>query len=318
VRLPRISAETYRRITLVAAIAVGAIIVTGAAVRLTESGLGCSDWPACTAHHFVASSGFHPQIEQLNRYFTGLISVAVAVAVLGALARQPRRPDLVRWSLGLVAGLVGDIVLGGIVVLAGLWPPLVMAHFLLSAVILWDAVVLHHRAGHDGSPGVLTVAPVVRNLSAVLVGAAGVVLLTGTIVTGTGPHAGDEHAARLPFLLEDVVRIHSLTVWTFLVLTVATFVVLARTGSTAIARRRIGLLIALIVAQGAIGYAQYFLGVPPGLVMLHIVGAVAVWVATVTLFLDLYAHPLEAEDTALTGVSGTPLRERGWAVPPAR
>jgi cytochrome c oxidase assembly protein subunit 15 len=295
VRLPRISASQYRRITFVAAIALGAIIVTGAAVRLTESGLGCVDWPACSQHEIVAQSGFHPMIEQLNRDFTGLISIAVAVAVLGAFARVPRRRDLIWWSLGLVAGLVGDIVLGGIVVLTKLWPPLVMAHFMLSAAILWDAVVLHHRAGHDGSPGVLTVAPVLRTLSGVLVGAAGLVLLTGTVVTGTGPHAGDQHASRLPFVLEDVARIHSLTVWTFLALTVATLVAAVRTDATRVTRRHLGVLAGLIVAQGAVGYTQYFLGVPPGLVMLHIVGAVAVWVASLLLFLDLYAHPVELD-----------------------
>ena len=92
---------------LVALVAVCAIVVTGAAVRLTDSGLGCVDWPNCTQNHFVAKASFHPQVEQLNRDFTGLISVAVAVAVLGALALVPRRRDLIWWSLGLVAGLVG-------------------------------------------------------------------------------------------------------------------------------------------------------------------------------------------------------------------
>ena len=172
VRLPAISAAQYRRITLVSLVAVCAIVVTGAAVRLTDSGLGCVDWPNCTRNHFVASASFHPQVEQLNRDFTGLISVAVAVAVLGAFARVPRRRDLVAWSLGLVAGLIGDIVLGGIVVISHLWPPFVMAHFLLSAAIVWDAVVLHDRAGHDDTPGTLVVAPTVLALGRSLVAAA--------------------------------------------------------------------------------------------------------------------------------------------------
>ncbi|HVN50674.1 MAG TPA: COX15/CtaA family protein [Acidimicrobiales bacterium] len=292
-RLPAISATQYRRITTVALVLVCAIVVTGAAVRLTNSGLGCVDWPNCTRNHFVASASFHPQVEQLNRDFTGLISVAVAIAVLGALARVPRRRDLILWSLGLVAGLVGDIVLGGIVVLSDLWPPFVMAHFLLSAAIVWDAVVLHDRAGHADVKGTLVVATRVRDLGRALVGVAAVVLLTGTIVTGTGPHAGDQHVKRLPFLLEDVARIHSLCVWVFLALTVVTLVTLARTDAPRAVLRRATELCALIVAQGAIGYAQYFLGVPAGLVLLHIAGALAVWVVALRFQLGLYAHPAE-------------------------
>ena len=124
--LPAISASQYRRITAVALVAVCAIVITGAAVRLTDSGLGCDDWPNCTQNHFIAKASFHPQIEQLNRDFTGLISVAVAVAVLGALALVPRRRDLVRWSLGLVAGLAArDPARRRSLVLSNLWPPFV-------------------------------------------------------------------------------------------------------------------------------------------------------------------------------------------------
>jgi heme a synthase len=303
VRLPAITAAQYRRITLVALVAVCAIVVTGAAVRLTDSGLGCVDWPNCTTHHFIAKASFHPQVEQLNRDFTGLISLAVAVAVLGALARVPRRRDLIWWSLGLVAGLVGDIVLGGIVVLSNLWPPLVMAHFLLSAAIVWDAVVLHDRAGHDGTDGVLTVTGRVHALANLMMVAAAVVLVTGTIVTGTGPHAGDQHVKRLPFQLEDVARIHSLTVWAFLALTLTTLFVLARTSAPRTVVRRATELVVLVVAQGALGYTQYFLGVPPALVLLHVAGALAVWVATVRFHLGLFAHP---RTTPPEGVSTVP------------
>jgi cytochrome c oxidase assembly protein subunit 15 len=297
VRLPAISAAQYRRITAVAQVLVCAIVVTGAAVRLTDSGLGCVDWPNCTRNHFVASASFHPQVEQLNRDFTGLISLAVAVAVLGAFARVPRRRDLIWWSLGLVAGLVGDIVLGGIVVLSNLWPPFVMAHFLLSAAIVWDAVVLHERAGHADTPGTLTVTTTVRNLARAMVAVAALVLLTGTIVTGTGPHAGDQRVKRLPFLLEDVARIHSLTVWGFLALTVGTLVLLVRTGAPRQVLRRATELCALIVAQGALGYTQYFLGVPPGLVLLHVAGALAVWVLALRFELGLYAHPVPVDES---------------------
>ena len=284
----------YRRITALALVLVCAIVLTGAAVRLTNSGLGCVDFPNCTKNHFVASASFHPQVEQLNRDFTGLISVVVAIAVLGAFARVPRRRDLIGWSLGLVAGLVGDIALGGIVVISHLWPPFVMAHFLLSAAIVWDAVVLHDRAGHADGPGTLVVSPTVRDLGRALVAVAAVVLLTGTVVTGTGPHAGDQHVKRLPFQLEDVARIHSLTVWAFLALTVVTLVALVRTGAPRAVLRRATELCVLIVAQGALGYTQYFLGVPPALVFLHIAGALAVWVVALRFHLGLRVHPAEA------------------------
>jgi cytochrome c oxidase assembly protein subunit 15 len=311
VRLPTITATQYRRITAVALVLVCAIVITGAAVRLTDSGLGCTDWPNCTTHHFVAKASFHPQVEQLNRDFTGLISIAVAVAVLGALARVPRRRDLIWWSLGLVAGLVADILLGGLLVLTDLWPPFVMAHFLLSTAIVWDAVVLHSRAGHADTPGALVVDRSVRVLANALVAVAALVLLTGTIVTGTGPHAGDQHVKRLPFLLEDVARLHSLTVWGFLALTVATLVVLARTRAAKAVLRRATELVVLILAQGALGYTQYFMGVPPALVMLHIVGALAVWIVALRFRLGIYAHPVEAPLPDELATSPRTLREAG-------
>src|SRR3954452_7181028 len=124
----------YRRITCGALVAVTIIIVTGAAVRLTGSGLGCPDWPTCARGRVVAPFEYHAMVEFVNRTVTGLVSVAVALAVLGSLLRTPRRRDLTRWSLGLVAGVVAQIVLGGVTVLLELTPPIVMAHFVLSLV----------------------------------------------------------------------------------------------------------------------------------------------------------------------------------------
>ena len=139
------SRRAYRQITLVAAILLAAIIVTGAAVRLTGSGLGCPDWPNCTSGHLTsgASHSVHANIEFANRVVTGLVSLAVIVAVLGSLIRRPRRRDLVWLSLGLVVGLIGQILLGALVVEELLDPPFVMGHFLLSAVLLADAIVLY-------------------------------------------------------------------------------------------------------------------------------------------------------------------------------
>ena len=290
-RVPRISPRAYQWICAVTVAAVAIIIVTGGAVRLTGSGLGCDDWPKCTQNTFVGVSNYNQQIEQVNRLFTGVVSVAVVLAVLGSLGRDPRRRDLVWWSLGLVAGIVAQIVLGGITVLSHLWPPFVMGHFVLSAILVWNAVVLYHRAGHPDTPGVATASPRTVTVSRLMVLAASAVLVTGTVVTGTGPHGGDEKVARLPFEIEQVARMHSLTAWAFLALSLGAIWFLHQGGASASANRRSALLVGAILVQGAIGYTQYFTGVPPGLVIIHIAGSVVVWIAAVSFHLGLFAHP---------------------------
>ena len=178
-RLPRLSPRAYQRITLLALLALTFIIVTGAAVRLTGSGLGCSDWPTCESNRLIAPAEYHAMVEFINRTITGLVSVIVIVAVLGSLVRQPRRRDLTWWSLGLVAGVVAQIVLGGLTVLFELRPPFVIAHFVVSMVLVWNAFVLYQRAGHDGAPGLPLVPQRIRTLGRLLVAAATVVVLSG-------------------------------------------------------------------------------------------------------------------------------------------
>jgi cytochrome c oxidase assembly protein subunit 15 len=268
--------------------------VTGAAVRLTGSGLGCSDWPTCEENSLVAPLEYHAMIEFVNRLITGLVSAAVIVAVLGSLVRQPRRRDLTWWSLGLVAGVIGQIILGGLTVLFELRPPFVIAHFVLSMVLVWNAVVLHQRGRFASVASLPVVAPKVRALSRVLIVSASAVILTGTIVTGTGPHGGDEEVDRLSFSLEAVARVHSATVWIFLALTIVMLIVLRKTGAPASVDRHAWLLVGAIVVQGAIGYIQYFTGVPPWLVILHVFGSVVIWMTVLGFHLSLRARPLEA------------------------
>lgn len=286
-RRPTLSPATYRTVTLVAALALAFIIVSGGAVRLTGSGLGCSDWPTCEEDRLVAPLEFHPMVEFVNRTVTGLVSVAVIVAVLGSLARVPRRRDLTLLSLGLVAGVAGQVVLGGVTVLVELSPPFVMAHFLLSMVLLWNAVVLHHRAGEPDGPARPAVTPSALAMGRWLAAMAAVVLVTGTVVTGSGPHGGDEDVERLPFLLPDVARAHGLAVVLFLAMTLAFLWVLHRDGAPARALRAGRVLLAVLVAQAAVGYAQYLSGVPVVLVGIHLAGAAAVWAATIALNLAL-------------------------------
>src|SRR3954452_16369117 len=168
------SPRTYRRITFVALIALAFIVVTGALVRLTGSGLGCPRWPNCDSQIVrVGPSDVHKSIESLNRTITGIVSFAVIAAVLGSLVRRPRRRDLVWLSLGLVAGVLGQIVLGGLVVLFDLAPPLVMGHFIVSMLLLADATVLFHRAGWPDGPALAAPVPLagddVRSMGRLLV-----------------------------------------------------------------------------------------------------------------------------------------------------
>jgi len=295
VRLPRLSPRAYRRITLVALLAQVFITVSGAAVRLTGSGLGCSDWPTCENNRVVAPFEYHAMIEFVNRTVTGLVSVAVILAVLGSLIRSPRRRDLTWLSLGLVGGVIGQIVLGGLTVLFELRPPFVIAHFALSIVLIWNAFVLHERSKFAQSPALPVVPRNVRILGRLLVIASAIAMFTGTIVTGTGPHGGDETVERLSFDITTVARLHSITVWLFLALAVVTLFVLHRTGAPLGVDRRAKYLVAAIVVQGAIGYIQYFNSVPPGLVLLHIFGSVIVWLSALSFDLALIARPLEAE-----------------------
>jgi cytochrome c oxidase assembly protein subunit 15 len=287
--------STYRTVTLVALLALIAIVVTGAAVRLTGSGMGCPTWPTCEDGSLVprGATGEHGWIEFLNRLFTGAVSVAVAMAVLGARRRQPVRPDLTRWAWGLVAGVFAQALLGGLVVVLHVAPIAVAGHYLLSAVLVWNAVVLHHKAGlPDDEPTRPSATPSLQQRSRVLVALAGLVLMTGTLVTGSGPHSGDEAADRLPFAVTTVARVHSVTVWAFLLSALVVLRQLHRGDASPEVVGRANLLVGVVVAQGGLGYVQYAAGVPEILVAAHVLGSVLVWVATLRLHLALTSSAL--------------------------
>ena len=291
-RLPEISITAYRRITLVALVALCVIIVTGGAVRLTGSGLGCSDWPGCEQEQFVAPLELNPMVEFVNRMITGVVSVSIALAVLGSLRLRERRPDLTALSLGLVAGVVGQILLGALTVKFELAPPFVMGHFLLSLALVTNAVALYHRAGEPPTEPVTVVSGGLRRLTWALGPALGVAVVAGTVVTGTGPHGGDEEAPRFGFDIEAVARIHSLSVLVFLGLLLVVLGTATREGAphTFVARTR--WLLGLSVAQATIGWVQYFTGVPVVLVGLHILGATLVWAAMCFVVLACRVRPV--------------------------
>ena len=303
----RLQPRQFRRITVAAAILIGAIIVTGAAVRLTGSGLGCPDWPNCTSGSLTPTRavGVHGQIEFVNRMVTGLVSVAVIVAVLGAFVRSPRRRDLTGLAFGLVLGVIAQALLGALVVKKLLDPPFVMGHFLLSALLLANALVLVWRAGiPDDATTMPSVPGSVRRLAVAVVVLASAVLVTGTVVTGAGPHSGDAgnsakislRATRLDLRVSTAARIHSVTVWIFLAVVVALLVVLTRTRGSRVLYRRVGWLLGLVVAQAGVGYVQYFTDVPAALVMVHVAGATTVFATAVGVLLGCRSIAARSEE----------------------
>ena len=300
-RVPHLSPIAYRRITIVAAVLLAIIIVTGGAVRLSDSGLGCPQWPNCSEGNLTAhgASDANQWIESLNRMFTGLVSVAVIVAVLGSLVRVPKRTDLIWLSLGLVAGVFAQAVLGGLTVIFDLKPGFVMAHFLLSIVLLTNALVLVRRAGQPDAPAHGVVTPRTIVLGRVLLGLAGAVLVTGTVVTGAGPHSGGgkrDDVSRLDLRIPDVARVHGTAVVVFLLAVLLTVFVASRDRVPRAVMTRLTALLVVLVAQAAIGYIQYFNDIPALLVGFHVAGATAVWTAVVWFHLGLFARRPVASD----------------------
>lgn len=286
-RVPRLRPAVYRAMTLAALVLLACIVVTGALVRLTDSGLGCSDWPRCNEEKLIDVSSTHAAIEQINRLFTGLVGAAVIIAVAGSLLRVPRRRDLTWLSLSLVGGVVGQAIVGGIVVLTHLHPLAVQQHFLLSMVILAAAVVLHRRATlGDGERWERAVEVGTMRRVWVLAGFTAVAIVTGTVVTGTGPHSGQhdgEPVRRFGFAISSVVRVHSGAV----LLTVATLIALLVHLRRHPDRQRLDSSITgfaiLAVCQGTIGYVQYFSDIPVVLVGIHVGLATTLWLALVYL-----------------------------------
>ena len=293
----------YARLTRFALWALAAIVVTGAAVRLTGSGLGCDDWPTCSEDRFVADLEYHALVEFVNRLFTGVVAIAVIAAVLGSWKRRPRRSDLITLSVGLVVGVLAQVVLGALLVKTELDPRFTMGHFLLSMVLLQNAAVLDARARGDAGPAVTERRPDGSTLDARARGDTGpavterrpdgltrlmlwavlavgaVLLVTGTLVTGAGPHAGDTRAERLPLLVREVARVHSIVALALLGMVVWTWWRLRTAGSTD--RWRMGRVAVLLAVQGAVGYTQYFAGVPALLVGVHVALASVVWIEIV-------------------------------------
>ena len=264
------------------------IVATGGAVRLTASGLGCPTFPRCTDESLVVTRemGGHGLVEFGNRLLTFALTAVVLLAVV--VAWKAGRRDLRRLSLLLVLGILAQALLGGITVLTGLNPVTVMGHFLLSMVLVAVATLALERSGGRPVPKRPLVHPALLRGGQGLAAVTALLLVAGTVVTGTGPHSGDENAThRLPFDLVEVTQLHADLVFLLLGLSVGLAVALRAAASPAALRRRSVVLLGAILAQGAVGYAQYATGLPVGLVMVHVLGAVLVWVAALRLLLGM-------------------------------
>jgi cytochrome c oxidase assembly protein subunit 15 len=276
-----------RRWALAGVITSALIILTGAAVRLSQSGLGCPDWPDCTAHSLAATgvtgdSLVHRWIEFGNR----LVTVAIFVIAVGVFTaawrfRAPggaRRRDL-RWLAAAQPGaIVLQAVLGGLVVITKLNPTLVSVHFLSSVALIAAAVALYIRAQESTAPGRPVVPRLVCWCAVGVIGCVALMMTAGTVVTGTGPLAGAADVARYHFPLEGVTQLHADIGWLLAGLMTGLLVGLRLAGAPGRAVRLGWLLLGLIAAQGVIGYTQYFTGLPAGLVWVHVTGSVAIWI----------------------------------------
>ena len=294
-KLEAMTPARYRKVTGMALAALGVIVVSGTAVRLTASGLGCTDWPTCEEGQLIADFSLHPMIEFVNRVFTGFVAIAVIAAVLASLVRKPRRRDLTWLSVGLVAGVIGQVALGAYTVLTHLNPWVVMSHFLLSMVLVANATVLHARAGYDPVP-ISRPGRGYRWPITILTTAA---IIAGTLVTGSGPHAGSDDGdpiERMPFNLPDIARIHGGIVVALVLVVLATVWHLSRTNAPQGEQWRARLVLFSLIVQASIGYIQYFTGVPVLLVGFHILGATLTWIAVLWFHLDLSPEPDELDD----------------------
>ncbi|GAA2727385.1 COX15/CtaA family protein [Streptomyces nogalater] len=286
--------RTVRRAALAALVMSVVIVVTGGAVRLTGSGLGCPTWPTCTDDSLTTTRamGFHGIIEFGNRMLTYVLCAAVGWAIIAARSEKPWRRSLTRLGWAQFWVVMGNAVLGGIVVLVGLNPYTVAAHFLLSTALIAIATVMWQRAREgDEAPRPL-VGKAVAQLVWFLVAASALLIAVGTVVTGAGPHAGDSsEVERIPLDWETVSKLHAVLAWIVVTLTFALWFVLKAVDAPKGPLARTRELFVVLLAQGAIGYVQYFTHLPEALVAAHMFGSTVMWIWVVRVLLALRERP---------------------------
>lgn len=325
VRLPVCRPEWVRPLLLANLVVEILIIVTGGIVRLTGSGLGCPDWPTCAQGSLVPvatqNEGFHKFIEFGNRTLTGVLIVAAVLALWAVRTALPRRRRLHQLGWAMIVGILLEAIVGGITVWTGLNPLIVAFHFLSTLVLVAIATAMLRGAQDGDGPldeRVRLVPALTARLAWITYAVGGLVLVLGTIVTGSGPHSGDKLSTRTGFDVRTVSWLHADVVMLFIGLLVAVLVAvrLAKGADRAVGAdggsggsggrsdgapttaelARLGRswtsVLHLSLLQGAIGYLQYFTGVPILLVLAHMLCAALLAVALTLGTLNLYRHPV--------------------------
>jgi cytochrome c oxidase assembly protein subunit 15 len=275
------------------------IVLSGAAVRLTGSGLGCPDWPTCFHNRVAGSWSIHPAIEYANRMVTASLIILTGVTFVAALLRTPRRKDLTALAGSLILGVFADAILGAFVVYSKLNPWLVSVHLLLSLAMVVASAILYHRSKYLYGPGTRSD---VRSqhflcLARLLWIPFIILLMTGTMTTGSGPHAGSSQgqltARRLPFAFSNAAWVHSVAATLFVGLVLGLFMMVWRTDAPMALQKGVRRLVVIALVQALIGATQYLLHVPPVLVELHVLGAVSLTIGVTQFHLRQTAHDRE-------------------------
>ena len=294
-----LSPALFRWFALAAFISMILIILTGAAVRLTGSGLGCPDWPTCFKHAYSTNWTVHSKIEFANRLVTVTLVVLTLVVFLASFARRPRRRDLSALAGMLILGVILDAVLGAYVVYSKLNPWLVSLHLLLSLAMVVISAILYHRSKYVYGPGARADVrdPHFRAVARALWAPFVILLVTGTLTTGSGPHAGGSQgqleARRLPFAFSSAAWVHSIAATLFVGVVLGLLISIWRTGAPAPLQMGVRRLVVIALIQAIIGVSQYLTHVPALLVELHVAGATSLTIGVTQFHLRQTAHERE-------------------------
>jgi cytochrome c oxidase assembly protein subunit 15 len=290
-----------RRAVMAALVMSVVIVVTGGAVRLTGSGLGCPTAPRCVGDSWVPTGamGVHGAIEFTNRMLTYVPCAAIGWAIVAVRCAKPHRRELTRLGWAQFWMTVANAVLGAFTVLTGLNPYTVAVHFLLAFILIVLTVLLWQRVGEGDASARPLVGKPVRQLGWVLAAATTLLIAVGTVVTGAGPHAGDSSDVhRVPVDWKSVAQLHADLAWVVVALTAALWFVLRAVDAPAGPRARARDLFLVLMAQGVIGYVQYFTDLPEALVGLHMLGACLMWIALLRVLLSMRERPAAERSAA--------------------
>ncbi len=282
VRFP-VSSTLLRRLAFANIVANVAIVVTGGAVRLTASGLGCPTWPRCTDESYTTTPemGVHGVIEFGNRLLTFAVGIIALAVLLAVLLHRPHRRGLLPLAAGVLLGIPAQAVIGGVTVLTNLNPWVVGLHFLASMVVISAAYALWRRTGEPDGPVRPVVPGPLRTLAVITTVVSASVLVVGTWVTGSGPHAGDGGAARNGLDPQQISQVHADGVFLLIGLSVALVFAFRAVGAERAYRAAL-VLVAVELGQGVIGFVQYFTDLPALLVGAHMLGSCLVLLATLS------------------------------------